>query len=64
VLGLRTGGAPAKPDLGDTGIISIAIRVRRASSNGMKPRIQCVLTPWNAGFMASGSGPIVMINLR
>jgi hypothetical protein len=28
----------------------------------MKPRIQGVLTPWNPGSMASGSGPIVTIN--
>jgi hypothetical protein len=35
----------------------------------MKPRIQCVLTPWNPESMASGrrpqasgSGPILMIN--
>jgi hypothetical protein len=27
----------------------------------MKPRIQCVLTQWLPGSMASGSGPIVMI---
>jgi hypothetical protein len=26
----------------------------------MKPRIQCVLTQWIPGFIASGSGPIVM----
>ena len=29
----------------------------------MKPRIQCVLTHWKSGFIASGSGPIVMINI-
>ena len=29
----------------------------------MKPRIQGVLTQWNPGFRASGSGPIAMINL-
>jgi hypothetical protein len=36
----------------------------------MKPRIQCVLTQWIPGFsapagvqQASGSGPIVMINI-
>jgi hypothetical protein len=28
----------------------------------MKPRIQCVLTQWKPGFIASGSGPIVKIN--
>ena len=30
--------------------------------NAMKPRIQCVLTQWIPGFMASGRRPIVMIN--
>ena len=34
--------------------------MRRTSQNAMKPRIQCVLTQWIPGFMASGSGPIVM----
>jgi hypothetical protein len=29
----------------------------------MKPRIQCVLTPWIPGSMASGPRPIVMINI-
>jgi hypothetical protein len=28
----------------------------------MKPRIQCVLAQWNPGFIASGSGPMAMIN--
>jgi hypothetical protein len=64
VLGSAEGGAPAKPELDNTGTISITIRAGRADSNAMKPRIQCVLTPWNPGSMASGSGPIVMINLR
>ena len=54
---------PRKPDAGHTGTISIIIRVRRASMNVMKPRIQCVLTQWKPGFIASGSGPIVMINI-
>jgi hypothetical protein len=60
-----------KPDSGHTGTISLMIRVRRASWNAMKPRIQCVLTQWIPGFsapagvrQASGSGPIVMINIR
>src|SRR6185437_4554549 len=39
-----------KPDSTHTGTISITIRVRRASSNAMKPRIQCVLAQWNPGF--------------
>jgi hypothetical protein len=34
-----------KPDSSPTGIISIAIRVRRALRNVMKPWFQCVLTP-------------------
>jgi hypothetical protein len=33
-----------KPDSGHTGNISIRIRVRHASRNAMKPRIQCVVT--------------------
>jgi hypothetical protein len=28
----------------------------------MNPRIQCVLTQWKPGFIASGCGPIIMIN--
>jgi hypothetical protein len=35
--------------------------MRRASWNAMKPRIQCVLTQWKPGFIASGNGPIIMI---
>jgi len=35
---------PKKPDSGHTGTISITDRVRRASWNAVKPRIQCVLT--------------------
>jgi len=50
---------PRKPDAGHTGTISITIRMRRASWNAMKPRIQCVLTQWKPGFIASGSGPII-----
>jgi hypothetical protein len=52
---------PRKPDAGHTGTISITIRARRASWNAMKPRIQCVLTQWKPGFIASGNGPIIMI---
>ena len=44
-LAVRGGAArPRKPDSGHTDTISITIRVRRASQNPMKPRIQCVLT--------------------
>ena len=45
-----------KPDLGHAGTISITVRVRRASWNAMKPRIQGVLTQWKPGSSASGSG--------
>jgi len=46
---------PRKPDSGHTGTTSITVRVRQASWNAMKPRIQCVLTQWIPGFSASGS---------
>ena len=36
---------PGKPDSGHTGTISITIRMRQASWNAMKPRIQRVLAP-------------------
>jgi len=45
------------------GTISITVRLRRTSWNPMKPRIQCVLTHWNPGFIASGSRSIVMSNI-
>src|SRR6185295_5861999 len=35
------------------GTISLTFRGCRASPDVMKPRIQCVLTPWNPGSMAS-----------
>jgi hypothetical protein len=60
--GPRPGRHSQKTDSGHIGTISITIRVRRTSRNVMKPRIQCVLTQWKPGFIASGSGPIVMIN--
>jgi hypothetical protein len=53
----------AKPDSSLTGIISITIRVRRAFRNVMKPWFQGVLTPWKSGFMASATGPTLMIKL-
>jgi hypothetical protein len=34
--------------------------MRRTSWNAMKPRIQRVPTQWIPGFIAFGSGPIVM----
>ena len=48
---------PRKPDSGHADTISLTVRVHRADWNAMKPRIQCVLTHWKPGFMASGSGP-------
>ena len=53
---------PRKPDSGHTGTTSITLRVRQANLNVMKLRIQCVLTQWKPGFIASGSGPVVLIN--
>jgi len=35
-----------------SGTISITVRVRAASWNAMKPRIQCVVTQWNPGSSA------------
>ena len=29
----------------------------------MKPRIHCALTHWKSGFIASGTGLVLMINL-
>jgi hypothetical protein len=40
----RDRARPREPDSGDTGIISITVRVRRTSWNAMEPRIQRVLT--------------------
>ena len=42
-----------KPDSGHVSTISITTAVRRAIWNAMKPRIQCVLTQWKPGFIAS-----------
>jgi hypothetical protein len=44
-----------KPDSGHADTISLTIHLRRASRNVMKPRIQCVLTHWIPGFIASGA---------
>ena len=41
----RIGACFRKPDSGHADTTSLTIRVRRASQNAMKPRIQCVLTP-------------------
>jgi hypothetical protein len=41
---------------GNADTISITVRMRRASRNVMKPRIQRVLTHWIPGFSASSSG--------
>ena len=43
-----------KPDSGHAGTISITVPMCRTRWNGMKPRIQCVLTHWIPGFTASG----------
>jgi len=56
-LGPCLHGAPArpprrKPDSGHAGTISTTFRVRRPSWNAMKPRIQCVRTPWIRGSSA------------
>jgi hypothetical protein len=53
--GPRPCGTSTEPDSGHTGTISITVRMRRTSQNVMKPRIQCVVTPWIRGFIASGS---------
>jgi hypothetical protein len=36
---------PWNPDSGHTGTIRITAQLHRTSRNGMKPRIQCALTP-------------------
>jgi len=38
--------------------INLTARMRWSGQNAMKPRIQCVLTQWIPGFMASGSRPM------
>jgi len=44
-MGRRRVARPRKPDSSHAGTISLTIRVRRASWNVLKPRIQGVLTP-------------------
>jgi hypothetical protein len=44
LVGRGQAARPRKPDSGDTGTISITVRMRRTSRNAMKPRIQCVPT--------------------
>jgi len=44
LMGRGRAARSRKPDSGPTDIISRTVRVRRASSNAMKPRIQCALT--------------------
>src|SRR5262249_20803262 len=46
-----------KTDSGHTSTASITFWVRQTSWNVMKPGIQCVLTRWNPGFIATGGGP-------
>jgi hypothetical protein len=49
-------GHRRKPDSGHTDTISITVLVGRTRWNAMKPRIQCVLTPWKPGSSASAFG--------
>jgi hypothetical protein len=49
----QAAAAASENGSGPTGIITIRIRVRPASWNVMKPRIQCVQTPWMQGFMTA-----------
>jgi hypothetical protein len=44
--------------------VSIKIAPAGPAGNAMKPRFQRVRTPWIPGFMASGTGTALMINLR
>ena len=44
-MGRGRAARPRKPDSSHAGTVSLTIRVRRASWNVMKPRIQGVLTP-------------------
>src|SRR6185295_9631974 len=44
-----------EPHSGHVGTISTTMEVRWTSRNAMKPRIQCVLTQWKPGFIASGN---------
>lgn len=53
LLGYGRATHSRKPYSSHTGTVSTTIRVRRASWNVMKPRIQGVLTPWNPGSRAS-----------
>jgi hypothetical protein len=54
-MGRGRGGSFPEPDSGHAGTISTTVEVRRTSRNAMKPRIQCVLTQWKPGFIASGN---------
>jgi hypothetical protein len=46
-----------------TDTISITIAWAGPAGNAMKPRFQCARTPWKPGFMASGTGPGLMVSL-
>ena len=44
-----------------TDTISITLQAGWPFGSAMKPRIQCVLTHWMSGFMASGSAYVRLI---
>ena len=56
-FGVNVSRRVPETDSGPTGTISLTVRVRRASPNVLKPRIQCVLTPWNPGFSTFSRRP-------
>jgi len=50
----QPGAMRGKPDSSHTGITIIVITGADPAASAMKPRIQCVRTHWNPGFIASG----------
>jgi hypothetical protein len=52
-----------KSDSDHTGTVGITPGAGRPRRNVMKPRIHCALTHWKSGFIASGTGLALMINL-
>src|SRR6185437_14382348 len=68
LLGGGRAARSRKPDSGPAGTISITVPMCRTRWNGMKPLIQCVLTPWipvslrpAPGFTASGGRATVLV---